>query len=191
MARSADRTRMKLLAAATAEFAEYGISGARIDRIAERAEVNKRMIYAYYGNKEQLFERVVEESLDELLDAIPIQPDNLPEYAGQLFDYLVAHPERRRLSLWRLLERPAQTPSELRSHQTKHDALTRARAHDTDLDARSLLVFIMALVQAWPNTVGAPTAPSRQDLAAQRASVVEAVSRLATPVRTSLESREQ
>jgi AcrR family transcriptional regulator len=175
---------MKLLAAATAEFAEYGISGARIDRIAERAEVNKRMIYAYYGNKEQLFERVVEQSLEELLDAIPIQPEDLPGYAGQLFDHLVAHPERRRLSLWRLLERPAQTPAELSSHQAKRDVLARARAHDTDLDGRSLLVFIMAIVQAWPNTLGSPTAPSGPDLAAQRAGVVEAVRRLITPIRT-------
>jgi AcrR family transcriptional regulator len=176
---------MKLLAAATAEFAEYGIAGARIDRIAERAEVNKRMIYAYYGNKEQLFERVVEQSLDELLDAIPIQPDDLPEYAGQLFDYLVAHPERRRLSLWRLLERPVQTPPELHSHQAKHQVLAGARAHDTELDARSLLVFIMAIVQAWPNTVGSPDAPSEPEVAAQRASVVEAVRRLTTPIRAS------
>jgi len=63
-----------------------------VDRIAERAQVNKRMIYAYFGNKEALFETVITHSLEDLLDAVPIQVDDLPAYAGQLFDYLIAIP---------------------------------------------------------------------------------------------------
>ena len=61
--RNADVTREKLLLAATAEFAAHGAAGARIDRIAERAGVNKRMIYAYFGSKERLLETVLEHSL--------------------------------------------------------------------------------------------------------------------------------
>jgi len=48
------------LAAATAEFARYGLGGARVDRIAARANANKRMLYYYYGNKEALFLAVME-----------------------------------------------------------------------------------------------------------------------------------
>ena len=54
--RNAESTKRRLLDAATAEFAERGFAGARIDRIAERAGTNKRMIYAYFGDKDQLLE---------------------------------------------------------------------------------------------------------------------------------------
>ena len=176
--RNADKTREKLLLAATAEFAAYGAAGARIDRIAERAGVNKRMIYAYFGNKEQLFDTVLEHSLAELLEAVPLTPDDLPGYAGRLFDYLVDHPERHRLALWRMLESSPPTEAEVRSTDEKLAALSAARAHDDELDPAALLVFIMALVRAWPSTYGALARPTFADAAAQRATVVEAVRRL-------------
>jgi AcrR family transcriptional regulator len=56
-------TKARLLGAALTEFAEHGIAGARVDRIAEQAGANKRLIYVYYGNKEQLFETVVGQAL--------------------------------------------------------------------------------------------------------------------------------
>ena len=56
----AEITREKILAAAEEIFAEKGIWGARVDEIAERAGVNKRMLYAYFGNKEQLYVKVLE-----------------------------------------------------------------------------------------------------------------------------------
>ena len=49
--RDADRSQRDILAAALQEFAEFGLGGARIDRIAERAGVNKRMIYYYFGTR--------------------------------------------------------------------------------------------------------------------------------------------
>src|SRR6478672_5348684 len=60
--RDAERTEAGILAAATAEFARYGLGGARVDRIAERAGANKRMLYYYFGSKEALFLAVLEES---------------------------------------------------------------------------------------------------------------------------------
>ena len=54
-ARDAQRTRRRILEAATAEFARYGLGGARIDRIARRAGANKRMLYYYFGDKDGLF----------------------------------------------------------------------------------------------------------------------------------------
>src|SRR5512133_2313872 len=61
--RDADTTRRRLLDAATAVFAEHGFAGARVDEIAERAGVNKRMIYAYYGDKEGLYREVLSSRL--------------------------------------------------------------------------------------------------------------------------------
>ena len=51
-----------ILEAATREFAENGMGGARVDAIAERAGTNKRMLYHYFGDKEQLYLRVLEEA---------------------------------------------------------------------------------------------------------------------------------
>jgi TetR/AcrR family transcriptional regulator len=61
--RDADATRRRLLDAATSAFAEHGFAGARVDDIAERAGVNKRMIYAYYGDKEGLYGAVLSSRL--------------------------------------------------------------------------------------------------------------------------------
>lgn len=48
-------TRARILEAALIEFAEFGIAGARVDRIAERAGVNKALLYYYYGKKQHLY----------------------------------------------------------------------------------------------------------------------------------------
>jgi len=58
--RDAERTRAELLAVATEVFAESGYSGARVDEIAERTRTTKRMIYYYFGGKEQLYLAVLE-----------------------------------------------------------------------------------------------------------------------------------
>jgi AcrR family transcriptional regulator len=60
MPRDAEQTRKRILAAATAEFARKGLGGARVDEIALRSKSNKRMIYHYFGSKEQLFTEVLE-----------------------------------------------------------------------------------------------------------------------------------
>jgi len=51
-------TKRRILAAAKVEFAKKGLGGARVDDIAARAKANKRMMYHYFGNKEELFRQV-------------------------------------------------------------------------------------------------------------------------------------
>ena len=53
------RAKRDIMVAAREEFVEYGLDGARVDRIAERAGANKRMLYHYVGNKEALYSRVL------------------------------------------------------------------------------------------------------------------------------------
>jgi AcrR family transcriptional regulator len=60
--RHADRTRADLLRVATEVFAQDGYSGARVDEIAERTRTTKRMIYYYFGGKEQLYLAVLEQA---------------------------------------------------------------------------------------------------------------------------------
>jgi AcrR family transcriptional regulator len=98
--RDADRSQGVILAAARDEFSEFGLAGARVDRIAERAGVNKRLIYYYFEDKEKLFEAVLEQAYldirdDErdlhLLDLPPAEAvRKLVEFT---WNYYLAHPE--------------------------------------------------------------------------------------------------
>jgi len=105
MAWDTAKTKKLLLDAAVDEFAGHGPEGARIDRIAAAAGVNKERIYPYFGGKQQLFAAVVHRELEQLAAAVPIEeadgrPVDLPEYAGRVFDYHLAHPHLLRLLQW-------------------------------------------------------------------------------------------
>ena len=63
--RNPERTRMRILSAALKEFAANGFAGARVDAIARRAAINKRMLYHYFGNKERLFREVLHRKIAE------------------------------------------------------------------------------------------------------------------------------
>lgn len=67
--RDSEATRLRILNAAKVEFAKLGLAGARIDSIALRAKSNKRMIYEYFGNKEGLFEAVLESAYQDIRQA--------------------------------------------------------------------------------------------------------------------------
>jgi AcrR family transcriptional regulator len=98
--RDADRSQGTILAAARGEFAEFGLGGARVDRIAERAGLNKRLIYYYFEDKEKLFQAVLEQAYRDireqemqlhLRDMEPVAAvRRLIEFT---WDYYLAHPE--------------------------------------------------------------------------------------------------
>jgi len=64
--RDAEKTRLKILAAAEAEFSQKGLAGARVDTIAEESGANKRMIYYYFNSKEKLYIAVLERAYTEM-----------------------------------------------------------------------------------------------------------------------------
>jgi len=64
-ARNPERTRTRILSAALKEFAAKGFAGARVDAIARRAAINKRMLYHYFGDKEGLFRAVLRRKIAE------------------------------------------------------------------------------------------------------------------------------
>ncbi|MDJ0629547.1 MAG: TetR/AcrR family transcriptional regulator [Rhodobacter sp.] len=77
--RDADATKSRILAAAKSEFARLGLGGARVDEIAEKARANKRMIYHYFGSKEDLFRVVLEEAYLDIRNAEQgLELDHLP-----------------------------------------------------------------------------------------------------------------
>jgi len=63
-------TREKILSAALAEFAQHGLAGARVDRIAERAGVNKAMIYYHFSSKAALHKEIVDEYFSQILPQV-------------------------------------------------------------------------------------------------------------------------
>ncbi|MEV4400255.1 TetR family transcriptional regulator [Nonomuraea sp. NPDC049607] len=96
-------TRAALLEAAREEFAAYGVAGARVDRIAERAGVNKERIYGHFGNKEKLFDAVINEALDDLTSQIALPGADPVDYVARLTDYYRRHPDLVRLLMWEAL----------------------------------------------------------------------------------------
>lgn len=98
--RDADRSQQAILAAARDEFAEHGLGGARVDRIAERAAVDKKLIYYYFQNKDTLFQAVLEEAYRNIRQAeqqlhladLP-PPDAIRALTTFTWDYYLAHPE--------------------------------------------------------------------------------------------------
>ncbi len=102
--RAPEQTRRAIIDAAIAEFADKGLSGARVDEIAARTATTKRMIYYYFGGKEQLYATVLEELYGGIRDAeAALEPASLPptqalrRLVETTFDYHAAHPEFVRL----------------------------------------------------------------------------------------------
>ena len=98
--RDAGATKRLILAAAKFEFARLGLGGARVDAIAEKACVNKRMIYHYFGSKEQLFQTVLEEAYLDIRNAEQeLALDHLPPRKALetlvrfTWNYYLANPE--------------------------------------------------------------------------------------------------
>jgi AcrR family transcriptional regulator len=98
------RTMADILAVASREFADKGLAGARIDDIAAAMRTSKRMIYYYFGSKEGLYIRVLEEAYRHMREIeAGLQLDDLPPEAalrklvGFTVDYQIAHPEFIRL----------------------------------------------------------------------------------------------
>jgi AcrR family transcriptional regulator len=81
--RNAERTRAEILAAATREFSERGLNGARVDAIAARTRTNKRMLYYYFKSKRQLFMAVLEDAYRRIRKAEQeLRLDDLPPLAA-------------------------------------------------------------------------------------------------------------
>ena len=98
--RDAERSRKDILDAALGEFAAHGPGGARMDRIAEQAAVNKRLIYYYFENKESLFLAVLERAYEGIrgeerqLNLTQVEPtEAIRRLISFTWNYYLAHPE--------------------------------------------------------------------------------------------------
>ena len=102
--RDAERTRADILDVARREFADRGYAGARVDAIAAGTRTTKRMIYFYFGSKEQLYLAVLEQAYGEIrraeqaVDVDHLDPLSAIRRLAELtFDHQEAHPDFSRL----------------------------------------------------------------------------------------------
>ena len=164
MPRDAEATRQRLIAAATAEFAAFGIAGARVDRIATHARANKAQIYHYFGSKAALFDAVWEAAVTQIITEAPLDVSDLPGWAADLSEVYARHPDIARLISWQRLERASHTPLRLGSATVESylKAITAAQAEgkvSDRFDAGVLYLLIVDLAMLW-------RAPSPEILAA-------------------------
>ncbi|MCM3298513.1 TetR family transcriptional regulator [Streptomyces pseudogriseolus] len=168
-------TYRRILDVATREFAEYGIAGARVERIVAAARTNKAQLYAYFGNKEGLFDAIFFGSLDRIVDVVPIDATDLADWAVRLYDEYLRRPDLIRLATWARLERrPAGHLVE--THELRHDAKLRAIADAQAAglvrqgDPFDIMAMVIAMSMAWSpvSNVYAATAEEPADLHEQR-----------------------
>lgn len=157
MIRDADATRARLLAAARAEFAAYGIAGARVDRIAAKADSNKAQIYHYFTSKEGLFDAVFAGIVEEVLREAPLDADDLPGYAVKLAEGYERHPDILRLVTWQRLERGDQPPNEaaVAVNESKVTQIAQAQQEgrvSSRYPAEVLLTAILHIAAMWTST---------------------------------------
>ena len=143
-------TRERILAAATAEFAELGVAGARVDRIAAEAKANKRAIYDYFGDKDALFGAVLEDQMVHCAEEVRIEGGDIGDYAERLFEYHTANPTTLRLLMWEALEfgdRPV--PAENDRGKKYRARVEAVMATGVGEDDAAMLVFVTLGLVNW------------------------------------------
>jgi AcrR family transcriptional regulator len=174
-----------ILQAAQAEFIRFGVTGARIDRIAKEAGASKERLYAYFGDKQGLFDRVIHTAFERFTGAVRIDHDDLVAYTGQLVEHFSAHPHDLRLLWWTKLDVQYEQALSLEVARSNHAqrvaAVQRAQARglvDPRWDPDELLQLILAIATYW-----ASATESGGSTAQHRATAEEAVRRLIEPQR--------
>lgn len=189
--RDAEATKALLLRAATTEFAEFGLAGARIDRIAERAGANKRLIYVYFGDKDALFDAVTDDQSRAVTEAVPLTDGDLVAFAATRFDYVLANPEARRIAIWRAFERSQPTEDEVAAYRERLagvEEAQRAGRLRTDIPAADLFAFVMRMTEGWLSAPPALRAAAGEEpmsdgrLKEHRTALLAAVRGLVSPV---------
>lgn len=186
--RSAEESRAAILDAAEREFAEYGISGGRVDRIALQAKASKERLYSYFGDKNGLLTEILEVMCDRMSAAIVLDGDDLPGYASELTEYFLSHPSDLRLCTWARLE-PASAAGSValvpRTAINRRIAeIVRAQNAGTVtdcVDAATLLQMITSIATFWADETYQPQPKSARARARCREQAAQAVARLVAP----------
>lgn len=174
--RARPQTVARILAAAEAGFAAHGLAGARTERIAAAAGVNKALLYYYFGSKRNLYRAVLRHLLNELRESAgvaetsPPRParESLLNFVGGYFDFLASHPNYPRLVQREVMESKGELDWILRDYQRpmirRLVALIEAGARRGELrrvDAQQAAFSVLgatssyfAIAQLWSHFLG-------------------------------------
>lgn len=110
--RNPQKSKCAILTAAENEFAEKGFWGARVDEIANAANINKRMIYAYFGDKEELYNQVLLNAYSKMAEVeVQLEKQNLigkelvEKIISTYFDFLYNNPNFVNILMWENLNK--------------------------------------------------------------------------------------
>ena len=146
-------TELKILEAALAEFLEHGRAGARIDRIANTAGVNKANIYHYFGSKDALLDALLSHQLTHVKDARSKSPDTFRDQLAYFQDQQIDDQEWIRLVTWEAVEYIS--GGEIAAEEVRTNAwlpiiegleAAMAAGHFPKMDARQFQLSLVALV---------------------------------------------
>jgi AcrR family transcriptional regulator len=184
--RTTSELRETILGAARSEFAQYGLAGARIDRIAKAADASKERLYAHFRDKEALFRSVVATDAAEFFAAVTLRPDAIPEFVGDIYDLTCRRPEHLRMMTWASLEGfaldppPIEDPESVVARDIRTIETAQAAGHvDASWQPMDLLVLLFGIAQAWaqsPHPDAGTADPAT--IAARRAAAIEAARRI-------------
>lgn len=148
--RDSERTKAKLLDAALDEFAEYGFAGARVNRIADRAGVNKQLINYYFGGKTGLYRAL----LRTWLDAEHVAASHAQSTEDMMRWYLHAtldDSRGTRLGLWHSLSHEApevEQQSDIDREQDRIRHQQQTGELPADVESAALQLAVMGMVTA-------------------------------------------
>ncbi|WKG02054.1 TetR family transcriptional regulator [Mycolicibacterium sp. HK-90] len=183
--RSTTELRDEILAAARAEFARYGLAGARIDRIARAAHASKERLYAHFGDKETLFREVFVADGAEFFRSVSLRPDAVPDFVGDIYDLACRRPEHLRMITWARLEgftldEPQADGAPVHAQTVAAIEAAQAAGHvDPAWDSTELIVVLFGIGLAWAH-LPSPDAVTDDPaiLASRRTAAVEAAARV-------------
>jgi TetR/AcrR family transcriptional regulator len=162
--RDPERTKARILKAATELFMKVGPTGCSLDDISREAGVNRGLIYHYFRTKDTLFDHVVARPLAEFIEVQleflqrgPLDLEGLRSATASFFRFLSRHPELVRLLAWMsLVPRVAVDISQLELTRSLHARVVK-RIEDAqsegllrrEISAKHLLVTIIDLCLGW------------------------------------------
>jgi AcrR family transcriptional regulator len=184
MPHNSAQTRRRLLDAAIEEFSAKGLSGARVQVIADNAKANKQAIYAYYGSKEGLFVAAFGDQIIGWREAIQFDEGDLPESAGRMFDEYTRSPQTWQLMFWASIEEGGSRPplpalSEMYEDYAERIGAAQAAGRvTTRYSPPMILGLIRSLVLTWQVQAVELGARMPESLEVRRATIVEAIGTL-------------
>lgn len=183
-------TAERILEAAIEEFVEFGLAGARVDRIAERAAANKQLLYRHFGSKEGLFDAAVRAMVQRFNDIRRALPETLEGRLPYYFEQATDDQQWVRLLEWEALQTgagPTVNEDERRAHMQRAVAAVRADQAagilPAGLDPAQLFLSFQALAahpSAFPQMTRFITgmAPTDPEFRAQRAEFLRQLGRV-------------